>query len=216
MSLSEAFIQPMLYVRQYLQAPEGDASLFRERLQSYLHHSRIRAQEEGESPAAIDAAMYAVVAWMDEAILCSAWDGAATWRREPLQAGYFNTVCAGVDFFDRLSALSPEADGVRKVYLLCLALGFEGRYAGPAGQAALMQIRMHQLRTLHGEVWEASQHLFPEAYPRPSLTPTQQKRWLTHGRFTTIVVPLAILAALYGILNWVLYEYADIALEWLP
>nr|ABW69086.1 EvpN [Edwardsiella tarda] len=216
MSLSEAFIQPMLYVRQYLQAPEGEPSLFRERLQSYLHHSQLRAQEAGESPAAIDSALYAVVAWMDETIMCSTWDGVATWRRDPLQASYFNTVCAGVDFFDKLTALSPEADDVREVYLLCLALGFEGRYAGPTGQTALTQIRVHQLRDLHGEVWEASRRLFPEAYPRSSVTPTQQTRWLTQSRFTTVVVPLVILVALYGILNWVLYEYADLALEWLP
>ncbi|WFO14378.1 DotU family type IV/VI secretion system protein [Edwardsiella ictaluri] len=207
----------MLYVRQFLQAPEGDASLFRERLRSYLHLSRSRARGRGgETPATIDSAMYAVVAWIDETIMCSDWDGVATWRREPLQASYFNTVCAGVDFFDRLSALSPEADDVREVYLLCLALGFEGRHTGSMGQATLEQIRMHQLKTLHGEIWEESQRLFPEAYPIPSVKPPQQKRLLTNSRFTTIVVPLVILVALYGILNWVLYEYADVALELLP
>ncbi len=98
----------------------------------------------GYSRPQYDAAKFAVVAFIDEAILLSQWEHKAVWSRELLQKAHFETANAGVEFFDRLDALSPFNPGerdIREVYYYCLCLGFVGKYYRAGDKARLDELR---------------------------------------------------------------------------
>src|SRR5581483_2877283 len=78
---------------------------------------------------------FAVVAYLDAVILNSNEPIRAEWERKTLQEELFGQTDAGVVFFEKLERLRARRDSrhladVLEVFLLCLLLGFEGRYAG--------------------------------------------------------------------------------------
>ena len=85
-------------------------------------------RREGFSEKDYDQAKFAVCAWVDESILCSAWAEKEKWENEQLQRVFYNTTNAGEEFFDRLYLLSVENREVLEVYCACLVMGFRGRY----------------------------------------------------------------------------------------
>jgi type VI secretion system protein ImpK len=70
-------------------------------------------------------ARFAVFAWVDEAILSSAWEGRKQWQREQLQRHYFQTADAGELFFERLNTIGPHQRDVREVYYLVPGIGLQ-------------------------------------------------------------------------------------------
>lgn len=78
----------------------------------------------------------AVVAFLDEAVLASSDPCRAQWSRLPLAQELLGQPTAGDVFFDRLEGLlrsrkdSAQLADILEVFLLCLLLGFEGRYSG--------------------------------------------------------------------------------------
>ena len=87
-------------------------------------------------------ARYAVAAFIDEMISSSSWVGREEWT--PLQYEFFNEHTAGVEFFNRLTAVRqamPSNPSLLSVYYTCLLLGFEGQYKlyGAEKLAALME-----------------------------------------------------------------------------
>jgi type VI secretion system protein ImpK len=93
-------------------------------------------------------ASYAVVAYLDEAILTSSDPGRTQWSS--LQSEMYEKAIAGEGFFDRLNTLRNRRDSARlaevlEVYCLCLLLGYEGRYASD---------RKSELRELTNELRE--------------------------------------------------------------
>jgi type VI secretion system protein ImpK len=78
---------------------------------------------------------FAVVAFLDSVILNSKDPVRAEWERKTLQEELFGQTDAGVVFFEKLDQFrsrrdSPQLADILEVYLLCLLLGFEGRYSG--------------------------------------------------------------------------------------
>ena len=106
-----------------------------ERLRTYLeekiHEAAQRGLDQGTAREDLDAARYAVAAFLDEMITSSPWPHKDAWASQSLQYRLFGTNVAGEEFFSRLeslrSAIPPNPD-VLEVYHLCLALGFEGQY----------------------------------------------------------------------------------------
>jgi len=95
----------------------------------------------------VEEARFALVAWADETILRSSWSGRDEWLRDPLQLQLYRTNRAGEEFHDHLARLRPDQNQARAVYFLCLAFGFEGRYAGqPAERAEIMRQQFEMLR----------------------------------------------------------------------
>lgn len=96
------------------------------------------AQRAGVGMADIEAAKYALVALLDEKLLCSGIVAAAEWLNAPMQMRLFNSFDAGDAFYRRLDDLRREHDGARvlalEVYHLCLALGFKGKYDDRRGE----------------------------------------------------------------------------------
>lgn len=123
---------------QDLPAPD----VLRRRIATLLEDMDRRGLEAGIQKRDLDDAKYAVVAFIDEQLFRAPWPGRQQWMLEPLQLVYFNENTAGEGFFTRLEALErdPGRLHVLEVYYLCLALGFQGKYAvrGGDGLAAVV------------------------------------------------------------------------------
>jgi type IV/VI secretion system ImpK/VasF family protein len=106
-----------------------------------------RSAAAGQAPDEVEEARFALVAWIDEVVSVSGWAGAEEWMREPLQLQVFGTRQAGVEFYSRLENLRPENAAALEVYFDCLALGFQGSYAGRDGdRQAIVQRTLDKLR----------------------------------------------------------------------
>ncbi len=141
-----------------------------------------------------DPARFAVCAWVDEAILNSAWTQKNLWQKEQLQRIFYQTTDAGEEFFDRLNSLGLHQRDVREVYYLCLALGFVGRFIKPGDETLVAQLKSSNLKILLGRSVGLpsleNTELFPEAYP---LDTAARQGVKPKGQF-----PLVAAAALAG------------------
>jgi type VI secretion system protein ImpK len=111
----------------------------------------------------------------------------------------------GVNFFRRLDAFGERERAVKEVYLVCLALGYRGKFAelDPAQQAAKIgELRQQLVRDMHPKPLDKRRELFPEAY-RPAEgiedeLPPPPRWWLVAS---LSLVALSVL--LYFVLFWV-------------
>ncbi len=117
-------------------------------------------------PEEAEQARFALVAFADEMLSVSDWSQREQWRKESLQVALYRTTKAGDEFYDHLLALRPEQNQAREVYYLCLALGFEGRYAGLGAQRhELMRQQFEMLRAAHRALdVVATRPIAPPAY----------------------------------------------------
>jgi type VI secretion system protein ImpK len=116
--------------------PLSDVETFRRRMKTALQEVEREASVAGYGPSEIRDSEFGVVAFLDETILSSKDPKADEWRKRPLIIELFGQAVAGDAFFDKLSDLERGRDSVRladvlEVYVLCLLLGFEGRFAPP-------------------------------------------------------------------------------------
>lgn len=129
--LAACFLPVMAQAQQIiLKAADlpGDAADAGQTLSASLDSARAKARRHGFSEADVDAALFAVVAWCDEAAMTNSWPGASAWRLAPLQRRYFSTTRAGSEFYQRFESLPPGAEAVRNMYVLVLIAGFQGEY----------------------------------------------------------------------------------------
>lgn len=166
-------------------------------------------RKEGQlPPEEFDQARFAVCAWVDEALLNSAWTHKGLWQKEQLQRLYYNTTDAGVEVFDRLNNLGFHEKGVREVYYLCLTLGFKGRFIHQGDEFLLEQLKSSNLKLLAGGAGGipalSRMELFPEAYPALR---AETPRGPTPFRFDLVtLLALAGPVALYGVL-YLIYRF---------
>jgi type VI secretion system protein ImpK len=111
-----------------------DAESFRAHLKQLIARADQDARQAGYAQGDVRYALYAVVAFIDESILNSAQPMFRDWPRRPLQDELFGGHVGGEAFFQYLQQLmtrdpSPDLADVLEVYLLCLLLGFQGRYS---------------------------------------------------------------------------------------
>src|SRR5438445_9500773 len=112
----------------------SDANSFRAHMREALKSADNEGRRYGYSGEDIQLAVFAVVAFLDESILNSRNPMFADWPRKPLQEELFGVHVAGEIFFRNLERLlkdsdSPSLADLLEVYLLCLLLGFAGRYS---------------------------------------------------------------------------------------
>ncbi|MEL8285713.1 DotU family type IV/VI secretion system protein [Escherichia coli] len=81
------------------------------------------------SDSELDAAFYAVIVMLDEAILCSELPCRKEWRDNLLQIKYFGHSTGGGEFFYKLDKVIESGSQAGWVFLLCLLLGFRGKYS---------------------------------------------------------------------------------------
>jgi len=125
-----------------------------------------RCRDYGISDDDVLEARYAIAAFMDEQIFRSPWPGRQQWMSQPLQLVYFNENTAGEGFFTRVQYLQqqPGRAHVLQIYYLCMALGFQGKFAvrGGEGLAALADhVGAQVVRSLPG-----SEAISPHGEPR--------------------------------------------------
>lgn len=181
----------------------ADAEAFRSHLKRLLGQADASAREVGYSPETVRLAVYAVVALVDESVLASSHAIFADWPRRPLQEEVFGEHMAGAVFFDNLRSLLGQQDSedladVLEVCLLCLFLGFQGRYAGDDGTqlAAIKTAVSDKIVRIRGVSGELTPEWGPPAGEQP---PQLRDPWMKR-----LLVATAATWALV-LLLWVVY-----------
>lgn len=163
------------------------------------------SEDEELRPAEQEAALFAVCAWIDEAVLMSRWKKKEQWRASPLQVTYFETWNGGEEFFSRLSALDEREDQAREVYYYCLAMGFKGSLFRQDDREMLERIRAEQrtkIATRHRAQQEKGP-LFPLSYGD-----TNHGRRKRHFALTPLVVSLGLGSAfLFFLVLFLVYRH---------
>jgi type VI secretion system protein ImpK len=113
--------------------PEAEA--FRKRTKAMLQEVERDASTAGYDGQDVRDTHFAMVAFLDSVVLHSKDPARAEWERRTLQEELFGQTDAGVVFFEKLEHFRSRRDSAQladilEVYLLCLLLGFEGRYSG--------------------------------------------------------------------------------------
>lgn len=165
--LAEAYAPCFILILQLRAVEEyGDPEVLRKRLHDLLSRTEREARRAGSLPEDVQAAQFAIVAFMDETILSSNWMHKDHWLARPLQLEFYDRYDAGEEFFVRLETLRGRTGGsaeVLEVYYLCMALGFKGRY------------QLHEQEKLRG--------LIEDTYAQLSRMPGMQRGPLSpHGK----------------------------------
>lgn len=117
-------------------------------------------------------AQYAMVALADEIFLHTDWPGREAWQSNLLESKLFQSHRAGEQVFQRIDELLHERDAVymelATVYLMVLALGFQGRLRdrddGPLELASYRRRLFRFLCNREPELHEGGVQLVPDAY----------------------------------------------------
>lgn len=176
-----------------------DAESFRAHLKQLIGRADQDARQAGYTQGDVRYALYAVVAFIDESILNSAQPMFRDWPRRPLQDELFGGHVGGEAFFQYLQQLmtrdgtSDTAD-VLEVYLLCLLLGFQGRYS--ATNRDELGLWTSRLRELLARMRGGTPPLAPDwAIPAGEVMPRQSDPWLRRLLYAgggTLVVALVL------------------------
>jgi type VI secretion system protein ImpK len=148
----------------------ADVATFRGQMREALRRADQEARGRGYSAESVKQSIFATVAFLDESILNLQNQTFAEWVRKPLQEELFGVHVAGEIFFENLKKLlsqndAPELADVLEVYLLCLQLGYRGRYGMGAGGdlRAIIETLREKIRRTRGE----SKYLAPAWAPPP-------------------------------------------------
>jgi type VI secretion system protein ImpK len=175
---------------------------FRQEVLAALQRIETEAPEHGVDREDAQDAVYALCLFLDQDIATSEWSGKGQWANEPLYAVKLQDPEGGINFFRRLDEMGNRRREVKEVFLVCLSMGFTGKYAElePAQQAAkLGEIRQRVLRSIHATPLDNVDELFPEAYeaaePLVDDVPPPPKWWIT-ASFAVVAVAVISFALL--------------------
>jgi len=113
----------------------ADGEALRRRTKAALLEVERDAMTAGYDGKDVRETHFAVVAFLDSVVLNSNDPVRAEWERKTLQEELFGQTDAGMVFFEKLEHFRSRRDSqqladILEVYLLCLLLGFKGRYSG--------------------------------------------------------------------------------------
>jgi type VI secretion system protein ImpK len=154
----------------------SDSESFRRRTKATLQEIERVAVTGGYDGRDVRDAHFAVIAFLDEVILNSKEAVRTEWAQKTLQQDLFGTTDAGVVFFEKLEQFRSRRDSeqladVLEVYLLCLLLGFEGRYTGRRGE---LQGLIESLRMRVEYIRGPASHV-AEVLPAPTTLPVSNR-----------------------------------------
>jgi len=147
-------------------------------------------------------ARFAVLSWVDELIMTSAWPQRGQWQH--LMLKYYQTVNAGKQFFERLERVPVGARDIREIYYICLALGFQGKYALADDPRQLGELRRTLYNELSGapnDIRRSYARLFPEAYRKPPTIRPPQSHIRPVWFGIAIFAPVLLFAVYYVLLR---------------
>lgn len=218
MRLRDCFAELIAYVAYFIKSKNIDGFSFGQvqtDVQRLLSETESTMRGGGIDAEEYNEARFAVCAWVDEALLGSAWAGKTEWQRDSLQRKYFQTSDAGQEFFERLNRLGQHQRDAREIYYLCLAMGFKGRYHQEGDEPLLEQLKTSNLKFLLGSSvglpsLERSE-LFPEAYPveGTELASSAGKSFFTPITLTALIAPLVLFGGLFLIYSFILNNIGE-------
>jgi type VI secretion system protein ImpK len=178
-----------------------DAAYFREQFIEALKLAKEEGRTQGYSDSEVRDGRFAVAAFLDETILSLRSAAFADWARRPLQEELFGVFVGGEVFFQNVERLMREPDAARladvlEVYLLCLCLGYAGKYSisGRGELQALRQSMLARILRIRGE----SPELSPSWKPLEAAhSATGGDPWLQPLLWTAIGLVLLVLV-LFG------------------
>ena len=169
-----------------------DVDSFRSHVKRLLALADEEARGFGYDRTMVKDAIYAVVAFLDEAVLNSSQPMFRDWPRRPLQEEVFGDHMAGENFFKTLSELLKRPDSweladLLEVYQLCLVLGFRGRFgSGGDGEiyryTSTLQERIDRIRGGHPALAPS----WP--LPQGETPPTSRDPWVRRLAIALVVV----------------------------
>jgi type VI secretion system protein ImpK len=185
--------------------PQPEYEQFRGKIVAALHAVESEATEHEIELEDAKQAGYALCLFTDGQVAESEWNGKAQWASEPLHIMLQQDPEGGINFFRRLDDFGERERAVKEVYLVCLALGYRGKYAelDPAHQATKIgELRQKLVRDMHPKPLDKRRELFPEGYRHAESIeddlPPPPRWWL----ITSLsLVALAVL--LYFVFFWV-------------
>ena len=148
----------------------SDAESFRRRTKATLQEVEQVAIAAGYDARDVQDTHFAVVAFLDSVVLNSKETIRGEWERKTLQEELFGQTDAGVVFFAKMEHFRSRRDSAQladilEVYVLCLLLGFEGRYAG--GMKGELESLTHRTRKRIEDIRGRSRQISP-AGARPA------------------------------------------------
>jgi type VI secretion system protein ImpK len=169
-------------------------------LHQLLGEADSTARQTGYPPEFAKLATYALVALLDESILNSPGPLRETWIGFPLQQELFGENVAGENFYLQLRDLLARPDSqdlgdVLELFLLCLLMGFKGRYAASDGAEiqGLITATHQKLNRIRGEAIPFTPQA---ALPVDEMVPERRDPWIP--RLSRMgVVGLAVLVVLF-------------------
>ena len=154
-------------------------------------------------------AQFAMAALADEVFLNLDWPGREKWREDLLEAKLFGTRRAGEEVFERIEEILRDRDTVytelARVYLMVLALGFQGKYRGEKdAEQEIAAVRRRLFRFVFNrepQVVRGNERIVPQAYAstrdeRRSVELPYLKPWIA-GMVLVIVLWVAAAHALW-------------------
>ena len=160
-----------------------------------------KANEQEVCQEEKEAAKVAVIAWLDETVLCSSLTWRQRWQSELLQRKYLDITVAGTHFFTLLSQLMISHLQAREVFLFCLQQGFHGQYLAPEDQLALQKVMIEQRQLCLPEAWQT--------WPNEAtlIPPTPRPTGMKTKRLRPLLCMTASVILLYTVLFLFLYHY---------
>lgn len=162
--------------------PVTDANKFRADMKAALKRAEKDALSRGYRPEDVRLATFAIVAFLDESVLNSANPAFADWSRMPLQEEMYGHQFAGETFFQNLEGLAARSDSqdlgdLIEIYLLCLLLGYKGRYglSSPEALRPVTESVAAKLRHIRGPLVGFSPAW---AVPAGAIAATASDPWL--------------------------------------
>ena len=227
MRLSDSFMKLIAYMNYFLKNHKGRPTPYetvRPQIERLLEESEKDAETNGFSRTDYDLARFAILAWMDEAVLSSDWKEKTKWMKEPMQQVYYHVTNAGESFFEKLNTIGPHQRDVREIYYLCLSMGFSGQYVKEGDEFMLEQLKMSNLKFLTGAQAGlqnlANSEIFPEAYLTDEtfsvLKGVKKNQRSSLSTLIGIVSPVVLYIVLFVIFRFVLGNIGENLIHTVP
>jgi len=183
----------------------GNAYTLKSKINDLFDLFQRNARHAGFDNEKINQAKFALVAFLDETIICSEWDQKSEWLAEPLQLKWFSTFNAGEEFFINMRTLQQRTTAnkeVLEIYFLCLVLGFKGKYQLQSPENLRRVIDDLNLE-LHPDQFRMPDSISPHGKPQGELPVMETK-----SMFPVWIIPaLSIVVCL--VLYWILSGSID-------
>lgn len=198
----------------------GPALAIQDELKAFLENQfeRLRRMVVGPSSMYVQDAFYIFTALSDEILINLPWQGSDYWRQNCMEIKFFQSQIAGEKIFQQIDYLLKNPDPLQKelarIYLLCLSLGFFGKYRGQDLIAidsykqklfSFIKLRNARFNSTHIplEIFDGClDHIFTEA---PSKGLPDLRQWgLT--AFAIFAVYLFISYGVWSIISYDLHE----------